>query len=230
MESAGLGSAYAALTGFGFQAGRGDVRSASTLPPHGARNATGKVRGGETLLLSWGYRKAPYGVEPRAHLGAYDSAARHDKEPALELTAVRVKLIAAGFVDTRLEAAILGGQLNARVRNKYDPAHSTRRRPADSTALAVHVITNTAFDIDGGQQLAGRASPLIRRSLRGPPPCNAEPAAPHRGSTLGDRQRELYSLARGDRKARADSSPSRASRRRASPATRRRSCLRREQA
>ena len=39
------------------------------------------------------------------------------KNLALELAPVRVKLIAAGFGDTRLSAAILGGQLDARVRS-----------------------------------------------------------------------------------------------------------------
>jgi hypothetical protein len=57
---------------------------------------------------------------------------------ALELAPIRVNMIAAGFVDTPLSAAILGDGLEA--------------------ALAVHLMVNTAvtgatFDIDGGQQL-----------------------------------------------------------------------------
>jgi NAD(P)-dependent dehydrogenase (short-subunit alcohol dehydrogenase family) len=78
---------------------------------------------------------------------------------ALELAPVRVNLIAAGFVDTPLSAAILGDQLDAR-REQLRTTLPIRRvvGPADIAALAVHLMTNTAvtgatFDIDGGQQL-----------------------------------------------------------------------------
>jgi NAD(P)-dependent dehydrogenase (short-subunit alcohol dehydrogenase family) len=77
---------------------------------------------------------------------------------ALELAPIRVNLIAAGFVDTPLSAALLGDQLEER------RADLRARLPigrvvesADVAALAVHLMTNTAltgatFDIDGGQQ------------------------------------------------------------------------------
>ena len=78
---------------------------------------------------------------------------------ALELAPVRVNLIAAGFVDTPLSAALLGDKLNAR-REHLRRTLPIRRvvGPADVAALAVHLMTNTAvtgatFDIDGGQQL-----------------------------------------------------------------------------
>src|SRR5262249_10792398 len=78
---------------------------------------------------------------------------------AVELAPVRVNLIAAGFVDTPLSAAILGDQLDAR-REQLRKTLPVRRvvGPADIAALAVHLMTNTAvtgatFDIDGGQQL-----------------------------------------------------------------------------
>ena len=79
---------------------------------------------------------------------------------ALELAPVRVNLIAAGFVDTPLSAAIfVGDQLDAR-REQLRTTLPVRRvvGPADIAALAVHIMTNTAvtgatFDIDGGQQL-----------------------------------------------------------------------------
>jgi NAD(P)-dependent dehydrogenase (short-subunit alcohol dehydrogenase family) len=81
------------------------------------------------------------------------------KNIALELAPVRVNLIAAGFVDTPLSAAILGDQLDAR-REQLRTTLPIRRvvGPADIAALAVHLMTNTAvtgatFDIDGGQQL-----------------------------------------------------------------------------
>jgi len=81
------------------------------------------------------------------------------KNLALELAPIRVNLIAAGFVDTPLSAALLGDQLDAR-REQLRTTLPIRRvvGPADIAALAVHLMTNTAvtgatFDIDGGQQL-----------------------------------------------------------------------------
>jgi NAD(P)-dependent dehydrogenase (short-subunit alcohol dehydrogenase family) len=81
------------------------------------------------------------------------------KNLALELAPVRVNLIAAGFVDTPLSAAILGDQLETR-REQLRATLPIRRvvSPADIAALAVDLMTNTAvtgatFDIDGGQQL-----------------------------------------------------------------------------
>jgi NAD(P)-dependent dehydrogenase (short-subunit alcohol dehydrogenase family) len=77
---------------------------------------------------------------------------------ALELSPVRVNLIAAGFVDTGLSASILGDDLDAR-RDQLRATLPIRRvvEPADVAALAVHVMVNPAltgatFDIDGGQQ------------------------------------------------------------------------------
>ena len=81
------------------------------------------------------------------------------KNLARELAPIRVNLIAAGFVDTPLSAAILGDQLDAR-REQLRTTLPIRRvvGPADIAALAIHLMTNTAvtgatFDIDGGQQL-----------------------------------------------------------------------------
>jgi NAD(P)-dependent dehydrogenase (short-subunit alcohol dehydrogenase family) len=78
---------------------------------------------------------------------------------ALELAPVRVNLIAPGFVDTPLSAAILGEGLEARreeLRRKLPIGRVVE--PADVGALAVHLMTNTAitgatYDVDGGQQL-----------------------------------------------------------------------------
>jgi NAD(P)-dependent dehydrogenase (short-subunit alcohol dehydrogenase family) len=84
------------------------------------------------------------------------------KNLALELAPTRVNLIATGFVDTPLSAAILGDQLDVR-REQLRTTLPIRRvvGPADIAALAVHLMTNTAvtgatFDIDGGQQLVER--------------------------------------------------------------------------
>jgi NAD(P)-dependent dehydrogenase (short-subunit alcohol dehydrogenase family) len=77
---------------------------------------------------------------------------------ALELAPVRVNLIAAGFVDTRLSATLLGDKLENR-RNQLRATLPIRRvvEPADVAALAVHIMVNTAltgatYEIDGGQQ------------------------------------------------------------------------------
>jgi NAD(P)-dependent dehydrogenase (short-subunit alcohol dehydrogenase family) len=76
---------------------------------------------------------------------------------ALALASVRVNLIAAGFVDTPLSAALLGAGLDAR-REELRRGLAIGRvvRPEDVVALAVHIMTNTAltgatYDIDGGQ-------------------------------------------------------------------------------
>src|SRR5262249_16667596 len=70
----------------------------------------------------------------------------------------RVNLIAAGFVDTPLSAAILGEQLDAR-REQLRATLPIRRvvGPADVAALAIHLMTNTAvtgatFHIDPAHQ------------------------------------------------------------------------------
>ena len=64
---------------------------------------------------------------------------------ALHLASVRLNLIAAGFVDTPLPAAILGDHLHAR-REQLRTTLPIRRvvGPADVASLAVHLITNPA--------------------------------------------------------------------------------------
>ena len=70
----------------------------------------------------------------------------------------RVNLIAAGFADTALPAAVLGDELETR-RNQLRATLPIRRvvGPADVASLAVHIMSNAAltgatYDIDGGQQ------------------------------------------------------------------------------
>jgi NAD(P)-dependent dehydrogenase (short-subunit alcohol dehydrogenase family) len=74
-------------------------------------------------------------------------------------TAIRVDVIARGFVDTPLSAAILGDGLDAR-REQLRASLPIRRvvPPEEVAALAIDVMTNIAvtgatFDIDGGQRL-----------------------------------------------------------------------------
>src|SRR5262245_43282320 len=155
----GPGPYYAPLADFDFDKARRDVDAHLLLPLHVARGAARKVRPGGTLLFmggTGGRRPAP-GLSLTSALTAALPAMT--KNLALELAPVRVNLIAAGFVDTPLSAAILGDELDAR-REELRTTLPIRRvvGPADIAALAVHLMTNTAvtgatFDIDGGQQL-----------------------------------------------------------------------------
>jgi NAD(P)-dependent dehydrogenase (short-subunit alcohol dehydrogenase family) len=124
-----------------------------------ARHAPGKVRAGGTLLFmnGTGGRRPGLGVGIVATLTAATAALAANL--ALELAPIRVNLIAAGFVDTPLSAAILGDQLDER-RAQLRTTLPIRRviTPVDVAALAVHIMSNTAltgatYDIDGGQQL-----------------------------------------------------------------------------
>src|SRR5215471_13919558 len=155
----GPGPYYAALADFDFDKARRDVDAHLLLPLHVARDAARKVRPGGTLLFmggTGGRRTAP-GLSLISALTAALPAMTRNL--ALELAPIRVNLIAAGFVDTPLSAAILGDELEAR-REELRTTLPIRRvvGPADIAALAVHLMTNTAitgatFDVDGGQQL-----------------------------------------------------------------------------
>ena len=129
------------------------------LPVQVARHAAGKVRPGGTLLFmgGTGARRPGVGLAIASTVTVAHPALIANL--ALELAPVRVNLIAAGFVDTPLSAAILGNQLQDR-RNQLRTTLPIGRvvGPADVAALAVHIMTNTAltgatYDIDGGQQL-----------------------------------------------------------------------------
>ncbi|XXF80199.1 SDR family oxidoreductase [Myxococcaceae bacterium GXIMD 01537] len=154
----GPGPYYAPLAELDLDKARRDVDAHLFLPLQVARNATGKVRPGGTLLFMGGTggRRPATGALITALTAALPALT---KNLALELAPIRVNLIAAGFVDTPLSAALLGDQLDAR-REQLRAALPIRRvvGPADIAALAVHLMTNTAvtgatFDIDGGQQL-----------------------------------------------------------------------------
>jgi NAD(P)-dependent dehydrogenase (short-subunit alcohol dehydrogenase family) len=124
-----------------------------------AQHAVGKVRPAGTLLFMSGTGGRSRG--PGLSLIAAATAA----QPALianlavEVAPIRVNLIAPGFVDTPLSAALLGDDLETR-RDQLRTTLPIRRvvGPADVAALAVHIMVNTAltgaaYDIDGGQQL-----------------------------------------------------------------------------
>jgi len=155
----GPGPYYAPLAEFDVAKARRDVDAHLLLPLQVARRAAGKVRPKGTLLFMGGTggRRTAVGLSLISALTAGMPALT--KSLALELAPIRVNLIAAGFVDTPLSAAILGDQLDAR-REQLRTTLPIRRvvGPADIAALAVHLMTNTAvtgatFDIDGGQQL-----------------------------------------------------------------------------
>jgi NAD(P)-dependent dehydrogenase (short-subunit alcohol dehydrogenase family) len=156
------GPYYAPLAEFDVDEARRDVDAHLLLPLEVARNATGKVRPGGTLLFMGGTggRSTAPGLSLISALTV--AAPVLTRNLALELAPIRVNLIAAGFVDTPLSAAILGDRLDAR-REQLRTTLPIGRvvGPADVAALAVHVMTNTAitgatFDIVSGQQLVER--------------------------------------------------------------------------
>ena len=155
----GSGPYYAALAELDFRKASLHVESHMLLPLRVARNAAKKIRSGGTLLFMGGTsgRRTARGFALISSLTAALQALTRNL--ALEIAPVRVNLIAAGFVDTPLSAALLGNQLDAR-REQLRATLPIRRvvDPADIAALAVHLMINSAvtgatFDIDGGQQL-----------------------------------------------------------------------------
>jgi len=150
---------YARLADLDFAQAHREVDEHLWLTLHVAREAAGKVRPGGTLLFMTGTdarRPAAGGPIVSALTAALPALAAN---LALELAPVRVNLIAAGFVDTALSAALLGDQLEDR-RDQLRATLPIGRvvGPGDVAALAVHLMTNTAltgatYDIDGGQQL-----------------------------------------------------------------------------
>jgi NAD(P)-dependent dehydrogenase (short-subunit alcohol dehydrogenase family) len=158
----GPGPYYAPLAAFDLDTARRDLEARLLLPLQVARHAASKVRPGGSLLFMGGVggrRPAPGRSLISALTAALPALTRN---LALELAPIRVNLLAAGFVDTSLSAALLGDQLDAR-REQLRTTLPIGRvvGPADVAALAVHLMTNTAvtgatFDIDGGQQLVER--------------------------------------------------------------------------
>jgi len=155
----GPGPYYAPLAQFDVEKARRAVDAHLLLPLQVARNAAGKVRPGGTLLFMGGTggRRTAAGLVLISALTAALPAMTRNL--ALEIAPIRVNLIAAGFVDTPLSAAILGDQLDkAREQLRATLPIGRVVGPADIAALAVHLMKNTAvtgatFDIDGGQQL-----------------------------------------------------------------------------
>jgi NAD(P)-dependent dehydrogenase (short-subunit alcohol dehydrogenase family) len=127
------------------------------LPIDVARAATGRVKGSLTFMGGTTHRRPRHGEGVISTVSV--ATPMQIANLALELAPVRVNLVAAGFVDTRMSASLLGEQLEAR-RSELRATLPIGRVvvPADIAALAVHLMSNTAitgatFDIDGGQQL-----------------------------------------------------------------------------
>jgi NAD(P)-dependent dehydrogenase (short-subunit alcohol dehydrogenase family) len=153
------GSYYAPLADIDFERARRELEAHLWLPLHLARDAVGKVRPGGALLFmsGTGARRPGVGLAVAATLTAAMPALIANL--ALEIAPIRVNLIAAGFVDTPLSAALLGDGLDAR-REQLRATLPIGRvvEPEDVAALAVHLMANTAltgatYDIDGGQQI-----------------------------------------------------------------------------
>ena len=142
--------------------GAEEVRSALSDPVllalHVARHAADRMRPGGTLLLFGGTGGRHIGLGTGLASAVTAAMPAFTASLALELAPVRVNLIAPGFVDTPLSAAILGDGVEARreqLRNTLPIGRVVG--PQDVAALAVHLMINTAltgatYDIDGGQQ------------------------------------------------------------------------------
>ena len=155
----GSGPYYAPLAEMDFDEARADVESHLFVPVRIARHAVGRVRPGGSLAFIGGTGGRRRGIGLTL-IGAMTAAMPAlVANLALEIAPIRVNLLAAGFVDTPLSAALLGDQLEAR-REELRSTLPIRRvvGPQDIAALAVHVMENEAltgatYDIDGGQQL-----------------------------------------------------------------------------
>jgi NAD(P)-dependent dehydrogenase (short-subunit alcohol dehydrogenase family) len=158
MVTAG-GPYYAPLAELDRDRARRDWEGHQWLAIEVARLSVGRVRPGGTLLFmsgTGGRRRAPGMSMIAAGTAALPALVAN---LAVEVAPIRVNLLAAGFVDTPLSAALLGDDLDRR-RDQLRATLPIGRvvGPADVAALAVHLMTNTAltgatFDIDGGQQL-----------------------------------------------------------------------------
>jgi NAD(P)-dependent dehydrogenase (short-subunit alcohol dehydrogenase family) len=155
----GGGPYYAPLAELDLEQVRQDIDRHLLLPVQVARHAVGKVRPGGSLLFisGTGGRRRGIGL---TFIGAVTAALPAlVANLALEVAPIRVNVVAPGFVDTPLSAALLGDGLDDR-RDELRATLPIGRvvGPADVAALAVHLMTNTAltgatYDVDGGQQL-----------------------------------------------------------------------------
>ena len=154
----GPGPYYAPLAELDRDQAHRDFANHQWLAVAVAQHAVGRVRPGGTLVFMGGTGGRSRG--PGLSLIGAATAAMPAlvANLALAVAPIRVNLIAAGFVDTPLSAALLGDDLDAR-REQLRATLPIGRvvGPEDVAKLAVHLMTNTAltgatYDIDGGQQ------------------------------------------------------------------------------
>ena len=156
MSTAG-GPYYAPLAEIDIDAAARSLDTHLWLAVHVAQRAAGVVRGSLTFIGGTGGRRPGPGLAIITAMSAALPALIANL--ALEIAPIRVNLIAPGFVDTPLSAALLGDQLDARRAQLRDTLPIGRVvGPDDVAALAIHLMTNTAltgatYDVDGGQQL-----------------------------------------------------------------------------
>ena len=155
----GPGPYYAPLADLDRERAHRDFDNHQWLAIAVARHAVGRVRPGGTLLFMSGTGGRGRGPGLSMIVAATAAMPALIANLAVEVAPIRVNLIAAGFVDTPLSAALLGDDLDKR-RQQLRATLPIRRvvGPADIAALAVHLMVNTAItgatlDIDGGQQL-----------------------------------------------------------------------------
>ena len=151
------GPYYAPLAEIDIDAAARSLDTHLWLAVHVAQRAAGVVRGSLTFIGGTGGRRPGPGLAIITAMSAALPALIANL--ALEIAPIRVNLIAPGFVDTPLSAALLGDQLDARRAQLRDTLPIGRVvGPDDVAALAIHLMTNTAltgatYDVDGGQQL-----------------------------------------------------------------------------
>jgi NAD(P)-dependent dehydrogenase (short-subunit alcohol dehydrogenase family) len=150
---------YARLEELDLAEAQRDVDGHLFLPIRVAQQARRSVRPGGSLLFVSGTGARRPGVGLTLATTITTALPALVANLALEVAPVRVNLIAPGFVDTPLSAALLGDQLDQR-REQLAATLPIGRvvGPQDVAALAVQLMTNTAltgatYDIDGGQQL-----------------------------------------------------------------------------
>jgi NAD(P)-dependent dehydrogenase (short-subunit alcohol dehydrogenase family) len=151
------GPYYAPLAEIDIDAAARSLDTHLWLAVNGTQRAVGVVRGSLTFIGGTGGRRPGPGLAIITAMSAALPALIANL--ALEIAPIRVNLIAPGFVDTPLSAALLGDQLDARRAQLRDTLPIGRVvGPDDVAALAIHLMTNTAltgatYDVDGGQQL-----------------------------------------------------------------------------